>query len=186
MNNTPQESAFLDAIWTKAINRMKIIAITLGVAIAILLPGCASVPVPLAPVGPNPVFQATTASTGQLQVFSALEEHTEGSDSDWYQHTDYSIWSKQGTLVKRVDNTIGHYAQEPRLMPLPVGSYLVRARAKDYLLVEVPVVIQGGETTRVYLDDSWVLPERLPKAEITYTPDGFPVGWRKQQTSENK
>jgi hypothetical protein len=71
-------------------------------------------------------------------------------------------------------------------MPLPVGSYLVKARAKDYLLVTVPVVIKGGQTTRVYLDDSWVLPDGLPKTEIIYTPRGFPVGWSKQQTSESK
>jgi hypothetical protein len=162
--------------------------IILGTFATTLLAGCVSVPVTLAPVGPNPVLRPTDASTGQLEVFSALEDRTEGSNDefDWPQHADYTVWSQRGTLVKRVENTVGHYAEEPRVITLPVGSYIVQGRAKDFWLVEVPVVIAGGETTKVHLDDNWTVPGGLPESEFVYTPNGFPVGWSTKPGSQYK
>ena len=96
----------------------------------------------------------------------------------WYQHTDYSIYDLRGTLLKRVDNTLGHYEQAPCRVPLTAGRYRVKAEAEDYLQVEVPVTIEPGRTTRVHLDNNWKLPVATPKSEVVSTPNGNPVGWR--------
>jgi hypothetical protein len=86
--------------------------------------------------------------------------------------------------LKRVDNTTGHYMQAPRRVTLPAGHYLVRARANDYLEVEVPVTIEGGRVTRVHLDDKWRPPANTPKNRLVSLPDGIPVGWRADAAKE--
>ena len=95
----------------------------------------------------------------------------------WYQHTDYSVYNAKGKRVKYVDNTTGHYSTSPRILSLPPGRYTVRARAKDWLSVIVPVVIERDRMTQVYLDDGWTPPAGTPKAELVGAPDGRPVGW---------
>lgn len=83
-----------------------------------LLASCASRPVALAPVGPNPfVGSSASAGTGFLRVFSERERITEGSyegaNPSFYQHTAYRIYDTKGRLVKHVGNTIGHYESTP-------------------------------------------------------------------------
>jgi hypothetical protein len=129
------------------------------------------------------------AATGDLQVFSSLieknDDQNQGSDNPaWYQHTDYRVYNLQGKLVKRVDNTIGRYEQAPRRVALPAGRYLVKAQAKDYFWVEVPVTIERGRTTRVHLDDNWKLPATAPTSGIVSLPNGKPVGWSAISTWE--
>lgn len=162
----------------------------LSTGLVLLLVGCSSTPIALAPVGPNPVGSERSASKGELQVFSSLvdrsDDQNQANDSDpgWYQHTDYRIYDLHGKLVKRVDNAIGHYEQAPRGVALPAGQYLVKARAQDYLRVEVPVLIEPGRTTKVHLDDNWKLPAGTPRSELVSTPNGNPVGWRAEPTKE--
>jgi hypothetical protein len=168
---------------------MQSVYVLLGAGVVSLLVGCSSTPVALAPVGPNPVGSQRTASKGELQVFSSLVEQSDdqnqgSKDPVWYQHTDYRIYDLDGKLVKRVDNTIGHYEQAPRVVALPAGKYLVKAQAKDYLWVEVPVTIKPGRTTRVHLDDKWKLPADTPKRELVSMPNGYPVGWSAEFTKE--
>jgi len=81
-----------------------------------------------------------------------------------------------------VDNTIGYYARAPRRVTLPAGRYLVKAQAKDYFWVDVPVIIERGQTTRVHLDDNWKLPAETPKTELVSFPNGNPVGWQAEST----
>lgn len=167
--------------------KMKSNCIFLGAGLVSLLVGCSSTPVALAPIGPNPFAGQRTVSQGELQVFSCLLERSDnqnqGSDDPiWYQHTDYRIYNLHGKLLQRVDNTTGHYAQAPRRMPLPPGQYLVKAQAKDYLWVEVPVTIAPGRTTRVHLDDNWNLPAAVAKRDFISLPNGHPVGWRAEST----
>jgi hypothetical protein len=157
---------------------MKHIPIILGATMTLLFAGCASTPVVLSPVGPNPAGRETTDLKGQLRVYSALEGRSEGDNPAWYQHTDYYIYSPQGRLIKRVNNRTGYYAKAPPLIALPAGKYLLKAQAEDYLWVEVPVVIESGRATQVHLDDSWSPPVNTPKAEIVNVPAGYPVGWR--------
>jgi hypothetical protein len=168
---------------------MKSVYMFLGTGLVSLLVGCSSTPVALAPVGPNPFGSQRMASKGELQVFSCLvaqsDDQNQGSeDPVWYQHSDYNIYNLHGKLLKRVNNTIGHYEQTPRRVALPAGRYIVKAQANDDLQVKLPVTIEPGRTTRVHLDDNWKLPAATQKRELVSMPDGNPVGWRAESTKE--
>jgi hypothetical protein len=168
---------------------MKCASLIVVSSTAVCLLGCSSTPVAVAPIGPNPVGSERLASTGELEVFSNLAEQSDNEnqgsrDPAWYQHSDYNIYNLQGKLVKHVDNSVGHYEQAPRRVALPAGRYLVKAQAKDYLQVEVPVTIQRGRTTRIHLDDHWKLPADTPTRELVSLPNGFPVGWRSESPKE--
>jgi hypothetical protein len=156
----------------------KNIFIIMGAAVAILATGCSTTPVAFAPVGPNPAGFQAVAANGQLEVFSALSECSEGNNPTWYQHSDYYLCAPDGRIMRHVDNTTGYYAQDPRLLNLPPGKYMVEARAKDMLRAEVPVVIKAGEITRVHLDGSWQPSPATPTTELVKAPAGYPVGWR--------
>ena len=163
---------------------MRTRTILCAASVILFMVSCASHPITLAPVGPNPVAGGSaSASAGQLQVFSSLDEESDNQnqgskDPVWYQHTDYNVYDARGKLVKHVDNTIGHYATTPRLVTLAAGHYIVRAQANDELSVNIPVVIERGRTTKVHLDENWRLPPSTPKTEIVCDPSGYPVGWR--------
>jgi len=154
----------------------------LGASLVALLVGCATTPVALAPVGPNPADAGGKAAKGGLQVFSRLVGRSEGNNPAWYQHTDYYIYDLHGKRVRHVDNTIGYYAKTPRRVTLPVGKYLVKAQANDYFWVSVPVTIERGQTTRVHLDDNWTPPADTPKTDLVSLPNGNPVGWQAEST----
>jgi hypothetical protein len=113
-----------------------------------------------------------------------MDDQEEGGDGSpgWYRHTDYSIRDFHGKLVAHVSNTTGHYATAPRSFTLPPGRYAVKAQARDYLWVTVPVTIEPGRTTRVHLDDNWTPPADAPQWEVVTTPDGKPVGWQAAAT----
>ena len=140
--------------------------------------GHASVPLTVAPVGPPAGAGSTTSGPGQLEVFSALKARAAGDDPVWYQHSSYDLYDSHGRRLKHVYNVVGYYEQAPRLITLPAGKYVVKAQAKDYLWVEVPVVIQPGETTRIHLDDAWQPPPGTASTELVSVPAGYPVGWR--------
>jgi hypothetical protein len=148
-----------------------------------LLASCASQPITLAPVGPNPFAACASIGTGHLQVFSCLAERSDNqnqgsNDPVWYQHTDYNVYDAGGKLVKHVNNTVGHYSTSPRLVSLRPGKYTVRARSTEWLSVNVPVVIERGRTTKVHLDENWKPPAGTKENEIVSAPGGYPVGWR--------
>lgn len=157
---------------------MKRIPVAFGTGLVLLLTGCTSTPVVLAPVGPSPAAIDQAGSNGQLVVFSAWEGHTEGNNPVWYQHADYRLYDEHGRRLRYVDNTVGNYERTPRAITLPAGKYLVKAEADDYLQVEVPVVIKAGRTTRVHLDGDWKPPRATPGTELVSVPAGYPVGWR--------
>ena len=168
---------------------MKKVSIVMGTGVALVAAGCSSTPVALAPVGPNPARIERMTPTGELQVFSRLDEESDNqnqgsTDPVWYQHADYRLLDANGRLVDRVDNTVGHFEQSPRRVVLPPGLYLVRAPAKDYLQVEVPVTIKRGRLTRVHLDDEWQLSPTTPKTELVCAPNGEPVGWKADLANE--
>ncbi len=168
---------------------MKEVGIALGVSVVLVAAGCSTAPVALAPVGPNPTRGETMTATGELQVFSRLRQESDdqnqaSEDPVWRQHADYSVYDTHGKLVARVYNSIGHYEQAPRQVVLPPGQYLVKAPARDYLLVEVPVTIERGRLTRVHLDDKWQLPSATPNTELVCAPNGEPVGWKANLTNE--
>jgi len=113
-----------------------------------------------------------------VQVFSALVAHAEGDNPTWYRHADYWICDAQEKRIKHVDNATGHYERAPRFISLPPGRYFIRAPAKNYLTVEVPVVIQSGRLTRIHLDGEWRPPADTSGAKLVTLPNGYPIGWR--------
>jgi hypothetical protein len=155
---------------------MKRMPVIVGAALASLLVGCASTPVVVSPVGPNPIRPATQTVDGQLEVFSAMTGRTEGDNPTWYQHTDYTIYNQHGWAMKRVRNTVGYYETSPHVISLAPGKYLVKAEAKDYPEVTVPVIIDPGCLTRVHLDDAWRTPTVVVN-DFVKLPTGNPVGW---------
>jgi hypothetical protein len=159
---------------------MKNIHVILGAVGTAMLMGCASAPIALAPVGPGPADYAGAGSTGQLLVYSAWQGHAEGDNPAFYQHADYYIYNPQGRLIRHVDNAVGHYEQVPRPVSLTAGKYLVRSRAKGFGndWVMVPVVIRGGETTKIHLDNGWKIPAGVSSMQVVSIPNGYPVGWR--------
>lgn len=168
---------------------MRSVSMVLGISMVSVLVGCASTPIALAPIGPNPAGSKRRASNGELQVFSNLAEQSDNgnqgsTDPIWYQHTDYRIYNLQGKLVKRVDNAVGHYERSPRRVRLPAGRYLVKAQGEDYSSVEAQVAIECGRTTKVHLDDNWKVPADVPKNEVVSLPNGNPAGWRADATNE--
>jgi hypothetical protein len=168
---------------------MKSLYILLSAGFISLVVGCSSTPVALAPVGPNPGGPQRTASQGELLVFSSLVEQSDNqnqgsTDPTWFNHTDYGIYTVQGKLVERVLNRAGHYTQAPRLVTLPAGHYVVKAEAKGYFRVEVPVTVEGGRTTRVHLDGNWKPPVDGSQKTVVSLPNGIPVGWRAEPSKE--
>src|SRR5665213_190468 len=161
---------------------MKSIRICSVAAILIGVVGCATPPVVVAPVGPNPANVASAASMGSLQVFSQMmvqnDDQNQGGYGkyDWQQHTDYNIYDLHGKLIMHVFNETGHYAEAPKRIALPVGNYLVKAQAKDFFWAKVPVTIERGRTTRVHLDDNWKPATVTLKQDLVTMPNGNPVG----------
>ncbi len=100
----------------------------------------------------------------------------------WYQHSSYAIYTQDGRLIERELNTVGHYAQTPRMVTLAAGRYVVRAQAKGDFEVEVPVIIQPGRTTVVHLDGKWQPPAFVSKSDVISLPNGTPVGWSADST----
>lgn len=156
---------------------MKHIPAVIGTALtSLVLVGCASKPVVVSPIGPNPNRTETQTADGQLEVLSALVGRTEGDNPSWYQHRDYAIYNEKGVVVKRVHNTVGYYETAPHVISLPPGKYIVKAEAKDYPNVTVPVIIDQGRLTRVHLDDAWLTPA-VNVTTFVKLPTGSPVGW---------
>ena len=141
-----------------------------------VLAGCASTPVVLQPVGPCSARHEASDPNGHLQVYSEKEGQSEGDDSAWYQHSAYVIYDSQGKRVKYVGNTIGKFDETPQTVTLPVGRYIVKARAEGfrYLAIIVPVVIEPGKTTSVHLESGWNPPAG---SEIIRASSGYAVGW---------
>jgi hypothetical protein len=160
---------------------MKNPAIILSVIVLCLFMGCASAPVTLSAVGPNPFATPNGDQNGRLQVFSATEVQTDGDNPTLRQHTDYRILSSERKVLRRVCNSVGRYTDEVAAVRLPAGTYLIAARANDYSLVEVPVAIQRGLITTVSLDGSWKAPAGTPEGNIAYAPNGDAIGWRSQE-----
>ena len=96
-----------------------------------------------------------SAPKGYLKVYTATEDHNDG-DIHYFPHTGYTIYLEDGkTVVKNVANAIGIHDEEPSLVQLPVGNYVVLAEAEDSSMVRVAVVIKPGRLTKVDLQHDW-------------------------------
>jgi hypothetical protein len=149
----------------------------LGAAIMPFLAGCASTPVALSPVGPEPTSRAAAVPRGGLRVFSDTEAHVIGDGPAYYTHTGYSILDEFGKVVKYVPNHIGDMDESPSMVAVPAGDYKIVAESSSYGRVTVPVLIEEGKTTSIHLDREWRPSANVASNELVYLPDGEAIGW---------
>jgi hypothetical protein len=157
---------------------MKMINVTrLCAAMIPLVAGCASQPVAVSPVGPEPASQAAYVPSGYLKVFSDTEEHVIGDGPHYYPHMGYNIYDNAGKRVEYVPNHIGNMDETPTLVRIPVGDYKVVAESSAYGRVTVPIIVQSGKTTVLHLDRGWRPASNISSTEVVRLPDGEAVGW---------
>lgn len=157
---------------------MKMINITrICAAIIPLVAGCATKPIALSPVGPEPAKTVAYAPSGYIKVFSDTEEHVIGDGPHYYPHTGYTIFEKTGRSVEYVPNHIGDMDEVPTLVRIPVGDYKIVAQSSAYGRVTVPVIVQSGKTTVLHLDRGWSPAANIASNKLVRLPDGEAVGW---------
>lgn len=90
---------------------------------------------------------------GYLIVYTATENPI-NTDTGmmYYPHTGYSIYDTGGHRVRSVANHITTDDENPSRVPLPPGTYVVRADSEMDGTVNVPVQIRGLRTTVVNLE----------------------------------
>lgn len=146
--------------------------------------------VTLDPVGPPPVLvEPGHPPDGSLAVYSAWDSGSPADQSDVAvnHHSDYKIYSSDGKLFKTVNNFAGTFVEDPATVSLLPGHYTVVARAAALGFATVPVVIEAGKTTSVYLDGSEFQPAgKNSPADFVRLPGGTAVGWRANEKVEVK
>ena len=136
---------------------------------------CASNPVMLPAVGPSTSNLSRRPGHGSLQVFTARTERNDGGVQYLYPQN-YLVY-QTNNLVKSVVNS-GLMAEQPAVVDLPAGDYLVRAPSDGYGWVHVPVVIKSGSLTEVHLDRRWRPAGWRDATNLAVMPDGSPIGWK--------
>lgn len=133
----------------------------------------------LDPIGPAPRINAATQDTaGFLKVYSLAGIYND-QGVNYHPHTDYTIYARDGVRVKKVKNAAFPYDEEPTTVSLPAGTYTVEALAEGYAVVRLPVAIETGRLTTVYLEPS--NRPAIARADIdawVRSPTGKAVGWR--------
>jgi hypothetical protein len=142
-----------------------------------VLAGCASRPISLSTVGPEPIIHDGITSSGYLQVFSKTVMSEVGDDTYYYPHVGYNIYDKFGKRLKYVPDQIDNFDESPTLMQLPQGNYNIVTLSESYGRVIVPVVIQAGRTTIVHLDKDWKPSSNISTNALVRLPNGEAVGW---------
>jgi hypothetical protein len=165
------------------------------------LVGCAS-PSQLAisdPVGPAPTEHGQAIGNSSLQVYSArvravvdpnkeefLQNNDFGKNDFKYEpaHTDYTICSQDGKVLQKVRNARGPDDAEPAVVPLAPGHYKIEAKARDYGMVVVPVVVESGKLTTVNLQrNRQPVPEPVAKTDMVLLGHSRIIGWRAKEAS---
>ena len=144
---------------------------------AFCLTGCASVPMALAPVGPDALATASRGPEGYLEVFTATQTIDVDFQAYFHPHMGYDINDAAGKNVMFVANHSSNMDESPTQASLPPGNYTVVAESTWCGLVAVPVVIEKGKTTIVHLDGSWWRPSHSSPNPLVYLPNGEAVGW---------
>jgi hypothetical protein len=168
----------------------------------IWLAGCASAPkvVVVEPIGPAPAAVAQAGGDGSLAIYSARTpaigdvnaevwryNNDFGRNEFLYEpaHSDYTIYTQDGKLFKRVHNARDPNDQTPTLVTLPPGSYKVEAAAlncdSQRVNVLMFVVIKPGQATVAHLEGDWNPPAQSRTTELATLPCGRVIGWRTQE-----
>jgi len=96
-------------------------------AVALILSACATPP-PLVidqPIGPYNE-PARPSNLGTLIVYSLVESLS--GDPEYLVHTNYTVLTSDGALVRKVDNHNSTVDIHPTPIPLPAGRYKVIAK----------------------------------------------------------
>lgn len=161
------------------------------------LAGCASAPkITLQQaIGPDPKAVADLRNEGALEVYSAREQLELDVHLEVYfagasfmkekrclpAHTDYTIYTVDGQVLKRVRNAKHWQDSHPARITLSPGRYVVEAdsQGSDGILstISVPVVIEAKKATVVYLEGDWRPRGQYSKAEVVRLPNGQRAGW---------
>ena len=151
----------------------------LTIGIVPVLVSCAGSGRVVGPVGPQPVYVDKVAPAGFLKVYTATENHADGS-MHYFPHTGYTVYAEDGkTVVTNVVNASSVHDEDASLVQLPAGKYVVEAKADRYGTVRVAVVIEMGQLTIVNLRYHWNAPAPPGKAsDWVRLSDGTVVGWR--------
>jgi hypothetical protein len=183
-----RSEAFLTAeVWQRIAPVMKWLVFLAVMAPSILLTGCVvgRQELVLDTVGPASVSPPPHSLAGSLTVYTAYDVHAHFNSRHDYgrEYSDYEIFTRDGTLLKRVHNNSDSILDEPARVALPPGKYQVVARANGMSRVSVPVVIEPQRSTVVHLDDgrSWPGEMTLNATNVVRLPDGFVVGYRMPQ-----
>jgi hypothetical protein len=171
-------------LW-QIIEPVKSVSIFYILATGALLSGCSSDRnrLVLDPVGPGPPQTSSVNSKhGTLVVYSAYEvgANFNGRDPDRPVHSDYKIFSLDGSLLRAVHNDSDTILQDPVPVELPAGKYRVVANANGYGRATIPVVIAAHQTTVLHLEGvgSWSQEAEFNPTNAVRLPDGQIVGWR--------
>ena len=153
----------------------------MGAPLVFLFAGCISNSKVLTPVGPDAMAQAAAGSSGYLQVFSATEKSTPFASDDrtyFNLHTGYDINDTTGKSIRFEANHMSNMDEWPDKVILPAGSYSIVAESTCCGLVTVPVAIEKGKITNVYLDGNWWPQSSTSTNDLVYLADGETVGWK--------
>jgi len=152
-------------------------------AAALWLPaaGCATTSsgIPLLMVGPMPgAYGPFGGASGYLQVFSATRPVNDGGIV-YYPHTGYIVYGADGKKAAASQNHAGPDDQVPFITRLAPGRYEVYAEAAGLGRVRVPVLVQRGRLTILFLErDGMPSKEEalLLGAPAVRAPDGRIIG----------
>jgi hypothetical protein len=134
----------------------------------VCLVGCASsAPLTVSgPVGPAPTQRAKELGSSSLQVYSArvrapvdlnkeefLWNNDFGKNDFLYEpaHSDYTIYTQDGKVFEHVKNARSYEDSQPAKVSLPPGTYRIEARARNFGMVTIPVVVEPHKLTVVNL-----------------------------------
>lgn len=130
----------------------------------------------LSPITAPPALDSRPAS-GTLVVYSAW--HRTGTDQpDQSIHSNYDVLTSAGKPFLHVTNFITPMLEDPASVQLAAGQYVVNARVQGQGFVKVPVTIESGKVTTLYMDNS-TRPgnaERGNLEEVKLS-DGRVIGW---------
>ncbi len=117
-----------------------LLATLLGVA------SCASSPAPATVNLVAPEHRCSPEREGNLIVYSATYAQTL-EQSEYPAHTNYTVATEEGTIIRRVANNTGSFGASPAVVELPCGDYHVRAQYGAGRFVVVALTVQSGRTT---------------------------------------
>jgi hypothetical protein len=145
------------------------------IALVISMAGCAPIQPLTVAESLGPVTWKTDETRGALVVYSDIGAAQEDEPFAG-ERSSYRLYSSAGELLRLVGNHASPFTQDPEKVVLPVGEYQVIARAAQYGLVKVPVVIRGGQTTVVDLNQEALSHATPANGNWVRLPNGSVIG----------